>query len=425
MRAIPGEIALPPGWIVTGLLLLLAMINVADKAILGLAALPLMRELGLTPAQIGLAASSFFVPFAVMSVAIGLLANRVPTRWILLVLAVSWSVALLPMVLVASLPALLVSRVALGGAEGPAGAVATHAIHKWFPDAKRALPTGALIFGTYFGLIVAPPPLSFLIDQYGWRAAFVALIVVGLVWAVVWLALGREGAEADPSGEAAPAHAGTSWRLLLNRSWVGVVAMCFAAYWATTVALTWLPAYLQQVLGLPMVEAGALVTLPAIVSLVVVGSGAGLSQSLIGRGVSTRWARVYLAAGALVLSGVALLAAPHAHAVWLLLALTAIGFGLIGIVIPLALVMVAERAPAAQRAGSLGACVAGYSVAGVFAPFVTGTLLSSAPSPASGFDAALRLCGLILVVGGLVGALAVRSEPQGATQPLVPGLSPS
>ena len=425
MRATPGGIALPRGWIVTGLLLVLAVINVADKAILGLAALPLMRELGLSPAQIGLAASSFFVPFAVMSVAIGLLANRVPTRRILLVLAVSWSVALLPIVLVASLPALLVSRVALGGAEGPAGAVATHAIHKWFPDAKRAVPTGALIFGTYLGLIVAPPPLSYLIGQFGWRAAFVALIVVGLAWAVVWLALGREGAEAGPSEEAAPAPAGTSWRLLANRSWLGVVAMCFAAYWATTLALTWLPTYLQQGLGVSIVEAGALVTLPPIVSLVAVSGGVGLSQYLVGRGVSTRWARVYPAAGALLLSGAALLATPHAHAIWLVLALLGIGFGLIGIVIPLALVMIAERAPATQRAGSLGACVAGYSVAGVFAPSVTGALLSTAVSPASGFNAALQLCGLILLAGGLVGALTVRSASQAATQPLVPGLSPS
>src|SRR5690348_438461 len=106
MQSAPGGALLPRGWMVTGLLLVLAVINVADKAILGLAAVPLMRELGLTPAQFGLAASSFFVPFAVTSVAISLLANRLPTRWILLVLAVSWSIALLPIVVVASLPAL-------------------------------------------------------------------------------------------------------------------------------------------------------------------------------------------------------------------------------------------------------------------------------------------------------------------------------
>jgi len=69
--------------------------------------------------------------------------------------------------------------------------------------------------------------------------------------------------------------------------------------------------------------------------------------------------------------------------------------------------------------------VADKAILGLAALPQTGALLSSAPSPASGFDAALRLCGLILVAGGLVGALAIRSEPQGATQPLVPGLSPS
>ena len=41
-------------------------INFADKAVLGLTAVPMMKELDLTPKEFGLIASSFFLLFAVL-----------------------------------------------------------------------------------------------------------------------------------------------------------------------------------------------------------------------------------------------------------------------------------------------------------------------------------------------------------------------
>ena len=42
------------GWVMIILLLVLGAINFADKAVLGLAAVPIIRELHLSPAQYGL-----------------------------------------------------------------------------------------------------------------------------------------------------------------------------------------------------------------------------------------------------------------------------------------------------------------------------------------------------------------------------------
>jgi hypothetical protein len=60
------------------------VINFADKAVIGIAAVPMMQELQLGPRQFGLVGSSFFLLFAVSSVATGFLVNRVQTRWVLL-----------------------------------------------------------------------------------------------------------------------------------------------------------------------------------------------------------------------------------------------------------------------------------------------------------------------------------------------------
>lgn len=47
-------------WLLVALLFLFMLTNCADRAVLGLAAVPIMQELGLTHSQFGLIATSFF-----------------------------------------------------------------------------------------------------------------------------------------------------------------------------------------------------------------------------------------------------------------------------------------------------------------------------------------------------------------------------
>src|SRR5450631_78150 len=55
-------------------------INFADKAVLGLAAQPLMAELKLSPEQFGLIGSAFFLLFPLSAVLVGFVTNRVAAR---------------------------------------------------------------------------------------------------------------------------------------------------------------------------------------------------------------------------------------------------------------------------------------------------------------------------------------------------------
>jgi len=67
-------------WLIVALLFLFTMINFADKAVIGIAAVPIMQELKLSPREFGLVGSSFFLLFALSAVATGFLVNRVQTR---------------------------------------------------------------------------------------------------------------------------------------------------------------------------------------------------------------------------------------------------------------------------------------------------------------------------------------------------------
>jgi MFS family permease len=115
-------------WTITSLLFLFMLVNFADKIVVGLAAVPIMKELNLEPAQFGLLGSSFFFLYSVAAIVVGFIVNRVATRWVLLVLALIWALAQFPMVGTVSLTMLMICRIILGAGEGPAGAVAIHGI---------------------------------------------------------------------------------------------------------------------------------------------------------------------------------------------------------------------------------------------------------------------------------------------------------
>ena len=59
------------------------LINFADKAVIGLAAQPIMKDLGLTPSQFGLVGSSFFFLYAVSGVVTGFIVNRLLVPYLL------------------------------------------------------------------------------------------------------------------------------------------------------------------------------------------------------------------------------------------------------------------------------------------------------------------------------------------------------
>src|ERR1700712_5131336 len=85
-------------WKITFLLFLFMLVNFADKIVVGLAGVPIRKELNLDPEQFGLLGSSFFFLFSISAIVVGFIVNRIDTRWVLLVLAAVWSLAQFPMV---------------------------------------------------------------------------------------------------------------------------------------------------------------------------------------------------------------------------------------------------------------------------------------------------------------------------------------
>ena len=168
-------------WSMAVMLFVFIIVNFADKVVLGPVAVPMMAELGFSPTEFGLIGSSFFWLFAVTGIAGGRLADRMPSKWLLLAMAAAWSLTQLPMVLCSSVGAFVLARTLLGMGEGPAWPVALHAVYKWFPDRRRNLPVALLSQGGAIGLLLAGLTIPLVTREFGWRASFIGLGSIGLL----------------------------------------------------------------------------------------------------------------------------------------------------------------------------------------------------------------------------------------------------
>jgi MFS family permease len=404
--------------IVVGLFFFLA-INFADKSLIGLAAEPMMRDLRLTHAQFGRIAASFYVFFSISALLVGFLANRVKTRWLLLGMAVTWSISQAPLLLFAAPGTLLASRLLLGASEGPAYPVAVHALYKWFPDRERMVPSAILTIGAAFGAGFIAPSITAVIGTFGWHAAFRLLALVGLVWSFGWLWIGKEGPLDGHTEHAVPA-AGVEEQvlperlplrmLLLARTCMGCDLSGFAAYVILTVATVWLPSYLVRVGGYSLAQVGWIVVLPAFGQMIASPVLSAGSQWLMAHGISSRHARGTLGCAVVVVSGAALALMPFVAAGPLLIATVAVAFSLASFSFVTGVTLAGEVVPGAQRGGVLGINICITTLAGLITPAVMGQLIDHAPDLVSGYRLGMMLAGGFAVLAGLLSTWLIHPE---------------
>ncbi len=392
-------------WKITFLLFLFMVVNFADKIVVGLAGVPIMNDLKLDAGQFGELGSSFFLLFSISAIIVGFIVNRVQTRWVLLAMAVIWSLAQFPMVGTVSFTTLLICRIILGAGEGPAFSVAAHAIYKWFPDEKRTLPTAILSQGSAFGVILAVPALNWVIVNYSWHHAFGVLGVVGLMWVVAWFLLGKEGPLVSTAEQIANEPRIPYFQLLTSRTFIGCVAATFGAYWALSLGLTWFTPFIVQGLGFSQKDAGWVSVLPWVFGATIVLLTGWISQVMLAKGYTTRGARGVLGAAPLVLGGCILAVLPHVNGAGLQIALLVIGSGLCGSIYVVCPPMLGEFTPVSQRGAVISIYGALYTLAGILAPITMGSVIKAASSPLAGYMTGFTINAVILIASGLLGLL--------------------
>jgi MFS transporter, ACS family, hexuronate transporter len=403
-------------WVIIFLLFLLTVISNADKAIVGFASVPIMKELGLSPEQWGVVGSVFFLLYSLSAVLGGSLADKIGAKKVIAGMVAVWSIVQFSTIFVSSFSYLLVTRIILGAGEGPSYALAMTAASKYLPKEKLGIGLTMVSVGGPLGVAISAPVLMHLIMSYGWRSAFITTGVVGFLWILVWLWIAKEKAvtdtelttEKDSSQIVSNESKFTS--ALFSKNFIFVALCGFATYWSFTIGLNWLPNYLENVRHLSEGTLKIVVALPWIMITLSQIIFSTISDRLYHKTKSVVKGRIFVLGPVMLAGAVSYFFGAMVSSNILAIVLLSLGltFGCITLVMgPAILVDLVSH----KHQGKIqGWFMALTSLGGIVGPYVTGYFIEHSASPAAGFQHAFQLCGLILLVfGGLVW-LAVRPK---------------
>lgn len=299
-------------WLLCVLLFFATALSFLDRQVLSVLAPRLTAELGLSNSAYARVVFAFVLSYTVMFALGGRLVDALGTRRGLALSVGVWSLASAAHAWAGGAWSLGVARFFLGVGEGACFPAATKGAVEWMRPERRALAVGLANGGSAFGAVIAPPLTVWWAASFGWRGAFTATALLGLVWLVAWQLAFRGLPRAARSGAsskfAAAAASGAtprraSFGALLGRP--AVRRLMAARFFFDPVFyfyMFWIPQYLSRQRGLSLEAIGSLTWIPFF-ALGVTNIAAGrASDALVARGWPPRRARLTMMLMAAVLT---------------------------------------------------------------------------------------------------------------------------
>jgi ACS family hexuronate transporter-like MFS transporter len=312
-------------WWIAGLIFLATLINYIDRLTVSVLAPVITRDLSLTNTQFGGVLFFFLLAYTISQGLSGKLYDRIGTKRGFVYSIIVWSLAAMAHAFARGLASLSVVRFILGLGEAGNWPGAAKTVAEWFPIRERAFGMAIFNSGAAIGSILAPPLIVWLSLTYGWQTTFIVTGSLGFAWLVLWIlfyetpdrhkwlseperSLIREGQRPEATSDAVTESAAAPrWRELLRyrQVWAIVLARFLTdpVWW---LYISWLPKYLADARGFPLVKIGLFAWVPYVAADAGSLSGGWVSGYLIKRGWSVDRARkvVILIAALLMPAGI-------------------------------------------------------------------------------------------------------------------------
>jgi ACS family hexuronate transporter-like MFS transporter len=350
---------------ILALLFLAAVINYIDRQTLSILKPLIKTKLSTDDAGYALLVNVFTFGYALAYMVAGWITDRIGSRIAFVLFVVLWSLATLGCGMVNTFTSFMLCRGLLGLAEPGYQPVTIRALTLWVPVSQRGFTMSLIGSGGTVGSIIAAPVVAGLASAFGWHVAFLGPAILGLAIAVLWWFVYRhpeQPAAAKAEAVMPPQTKTLSWGQLWQQPalW-GIVLARFISDPVWYFCLFWLPGYFQEQRGLTLEQAGIIAWIPYFAASLGGISLATVSDRVVRRMERPLAGRVRVL-WILALFGPVAALVPHAHSLWLTLALlcvvAVVCLGWLSILGPL----VADAFPAGNVgsvwgiAGAFGAC---------------------------------------------------------------------
>ena len=232
--------------------------NVLDRQVIGILAERIKLDMQLNDTELGLlTGSAFGLMYAFLTIPMARLADRVNrTRLIAFALA-SWSLLTVCCGLAANFSQLILARMGVGIGEAGSQSASATLIADYFPPSRRGLAMAIFYLGVPVGGCIGLLLGAIIGSRWGWRAAFVAAGLPGLLLALaVFLVMRdpRQPVARDPASRPLGDLIAAIHRLLAISSYRTLVVACISGATAQNIASAWFPVYFVRVHHLSMID---------------------------------------------------------------------------------------------------------------------------------------------------------------------------
>ena len=171
---------------VLSLLVLVYMSSYIDRVIVGVLGQAIKTDLKISDTDLGLLTGITFVIFyGVLGVPIGRLADRYNRKWLLTACLSLWSLMTTLSGLASNFLHLMLARIGVGIGEAGCTPTAYSQLADLFPPRKRSMAFSIYAAGPPLGILAGTFGGGWIGQEFGWRAAMIAVGVPGLLLAVV------------------------------------------------------------------------------------------------------------------------------------------------------------------------------------------------------------------------------------------------
>jgi len=242
------------------LLVVVYTFNFIDRQIVGILAVPIKADLGLSDAQLGLMGGLAFALFYTgLGIPVAMLADRFSRTWIMTVALVIWSAMTAVCGLANNFWQLFLARLGVGVGEAGGVAPAYSLISDYFPPQQRARALSIYSFGIPIGSALGIVFGGLIASKVDWRYAFFAVGLAGIAVAPIFRLIVREpprGRFDTVYADRAPPGLGDLLRTLASKPSFWLVSLGAASSSMMGYGLFfWLPSFFVRSYGLSLLDA--------------------------------------------------------------------------------------------------------------------------------------------------------------------------